>query len=67
MDMAYIHEFGMFFQIVGEGAFFSKGMPNFGDRLDENQINDVKNYIIHEAKVLKNNIKANDPTNSGIH
>ncbi len=68
-DIAYSDKavFGMFFQIVGEGAFFSKGMPNFGDRLDENQINDVKNYIIHEAKVLKNNIKANDPTNSGIH
>jgi quinohemoprotein ethanol dehydrogenase len=68
-DIAYSDKsvFGIFSQIVGEGAYFSKGMPNFGDRLDEKQINNIKNYIIHEAKVLKNNKEGNNQTNSSIH
>ncbi len=68
-DIAYSDKsvFRIFSQIVGEGAYFSKGMPNFGDRLDETQINNIKNYIIHEAKVLKNNKEGNNQTNSSIH
>jgi quinohemoprotein ethanol dehydrogenase len=57
----------MFPQIVGEGAFLAKGMPNFGDRLDESQITNVKNYIIHAAKILKNGKKQEDETLRNNH
>ncbi len=44
---------GMISQIVGEGAFLEKGMPNFGDRLNEQDIEDIKNYILSNARKLK--------------
>ena len=68
-DIAYSERaiFGMFSQIVGEGAFLTKGMPNFGDRLDESQITNVKNYIIHAARVLKNGKKEEDETVRNNH
>ena len=37
-------------QIVGEGAFLGLGMPNYGDRLTKNDIDDVKNFILSQAK-----------------
>ena len=44
---------GMFERIVGEGLFLEKGMPNFGNRLSEEDIMDIKNYILSNAKVLR--------------
>lgn len=68
-DIAYSNEavFGIFPKIVGEGAFLAKGMPDFGDRLNEEQINNIKNYIIIAAKDLRNNKYSNDQTNGNIH
>ncbi|MEO0334522.1 MAG: cytochrome c, partial [Bacteroidota bacterium] len=53
-DLKYSSEqtFNAFQQIVGEGALLSQGMPNFGDRLTESQIADIKHYILSEAKSL---------------
>ena len=42
--------FESFQQIVGEGAFLGLGMPNYGDRLNENEIQDIKNFILSQAK-----------------
>ena len=42
--------FESFNQIVGDGIFLGKGMPNFKDRLSEKDINDIKNYILSNAK-----------------
>ncbi|WP_149304707.1 PQQ-dependent dehydrogenase, methanol/ethanol family [Pareuzebyella sediminis] len=42
--------FESFQQIVGEGALLGLGMPNFGDRLSEDDIGDVKNYILSVAQ-----------------
>jgi quinohemoprotein ethanol dehydrogenase len=42
--------FEAFPQIVGDGIFLGKGMPKFKDRLSEQDINDIKNYILSEAK-----------------
>lgn len=44
--------FEIFHSIVGQGAFLGKGMPNFGDRMSKQDIEDVKHYIISEAKRL---------------
>lgn len=42
--------FESFQQIVGEGILLGLGMPNFGDRLNESEISDIKNYILSQAK-----------------
>lgn len=42
--------FESFTQIVGDGIFLEKGMPKFNDRLSEQNINDIKNYILSNAK-----------------
>jgi len=41
--------FELFPMIVGQGAFLGKGMPNFGDRLSDQDILDVKHFILAEA------------------
>lgn len=43
----------MFERIVGQGLFLEKGMPNFGDRLSKEDIMDIKNYVLSNAKVLR--------------
>ncbi len=45
--------FGIFHKIVGEGLYLQKGMPNFGDRLGEQDISDIKNYIAANAQKLR--------------
>lgn len=45
--------FDMFHNIVGNGLYLQKGMPNFGDRLGEQDITDIKNYIISNAQKLR--------------
>ena len=42
--------FGLFPQIVGEGLFLGKGMPNYGDRLSDQDILDIKHFILSEAQ-----------------
>jgi quinohemoprotein ethanol dehydrogenase len=42
--------FDSFQQIVGEGILLGLGMPNFGDRLNESEISDIRNYILSQAK-----------------
>ncbi len=45
--------FEIFHKIVGEGLYLQKGMPNFGDRLAEQDITDIKNYIGSIARKLR--------------
>lgn len=45
--------FESFHQIVGEGSLLGLGMPAYGDKLGENDINDVKNYILSQAKLKR--------------
>ncbi len=52
--------FGAFHQIVGKGAFLEKGMPNFEDRLSDQEITDLKNYILSDAN---NRIERSNVTN----
>src|SRR5690554_1555640 len=42
--------FEIFHQVVGEGAFIEKGMPNFQDRLSDQDILDLENFILSDAK-----------------
>jgi quinohemoprotein ethanol dehydrogenase len=45
----------LFSQLVGNGAFLAKGMPNFDDRLNEQQINNMKRYVLSTAQWLIEN------------
>ena len=42
--------FNAFKDIVWNGAYLSKGMPKFGDRLSEQDVGDIKQFILSEAK-----------------
>jgi quinohemoprotein ethanol dehydrogenase len=39
--------------IVLKGMYLKKGMPNFSDRLNKKEVNDIKNYILHSANELR--------------
>ena len=54
-DLSYSRPeiFDMFPQIVGKGAFISKGMPRFDDRLSDQDMLDLKHFILSKAKNLK--------------
>ena len=56
-DLTYSHPevFESFQQIVGEGILLGLGMPHFGDRLNESEISDIKNYILSQAKSKREN------------
>jgi mono/diheme cytochrome c family protein len=41
---------GAFHQIVGDGIFLPKGMPKFGGRLSNEDISNIKGYILATAK-----------------
>ena len=43
----------MFDKIVLEGIFLEKGMPNFGERINKIESNQIKEYIISMAKKEK--------------
>ena len=45
--------FDMFDNIVLDGVFLQKGMPSFGDRLNKEQTNKIKEYIISMANKSK--------------
>ena len=40
----------IFHSIVREGAFLSKGMPNFKERLSEQEVTLIKNYLLSAAR-----------------
>lgn len=42
--------FNSFQEVVGDGIFTELGMPKFGDRLSEEEIQNIKYYILSEAK-----------------
>ena len=42
--------FQIFHEIVGRGIFIGKGMPNYGDRYTEDEISNVKKYILSVAE-----------------
>jgi len=45
--------FKAFHEIVGEGMFLYQGMPKYNDRLTEQDITDIKNYILSNAKKIR--------------
>lgn len=53
-NLAYSSEgtFGIFEDIVFKGMYIKKGMPNFSDRLNQQDVGDIKNYILHSANEL---------------
>ena len=57
-DLKYSSEavFNSFHNIVGEGAYLSLGMPSFENRLNVEEIEDIRNYILSEAKVIRESL-----------
>ena len=51
-NLTYSHPdiMGAFQQIVGDGIFLPKGMPKFGGRLSNEDISNIKGYILATAK-----------------
>lgn len=47
--------FDSFQQIVGEGSLLGLGMPNFGDRLSDDDISDIKGFILSVAQSRREN------------
>jgi len=45
--------YNAFMGIVRDGKYLPKGMPNFGDRLSEQDVNDVKQYVLSVAKTKR--------------
>ncbi len=45
--------FGIIEDIVLKGMYLKKGMPNFSDRLNQKEVNDIKNYILQSASELR--------------
>ncbi len=45
--------FSIFEDIVLEGMYLKKGMPNFGDRLMQEDARNIKNYILNSANELR--------------
>jgi quinohemoprotein ethanol dehydrogenase len=54
-DLGYSSEgtFKNFKSIVSDGLLLPLGMPNFGDRLSEQEVTNIKNYILSTAKKVK--------------
>ena len=49
--------FNAFKDIVWDGAYLPKGMPKFGDRLSEQDVADIKSYILSESKRKREEIR----------
>jgi len=51
-NLTYSHPdiIGAFYQIVRDGIFLPKGMPKFGGRLNDEDISNIKGYILSSAK-----------------
>jgi quinohemoprotein ethanol dehydrogenase len=56
-DLSYASpdKFELFSDIVKDGLFVPLGMPKFGDRLNDQDVSDIKNYILHTAKQKSSN------------
>ncbi len=54
-NLAYSNEgtFGIIEDIVLKGMYLKKGMPNFSDRLNQKEVKDIKNYILHSANEMR--------------
>ena len=54
-DLTYSSEavYTSFHSIVSEGAFLEKGMPVFKDRLKDDEISNIKSYLLHTARELR--------------
>jgi len=54
-NLAYSSEgtYGIFKDIVLRGMYIDKGMPDFSGRLDEKQVTDIKNYLLHSAGAMR--------------
>lgn len=54
-DLGYSNEetYQIFHQIVLNGAYLSRGMPGFGDRLDPGKVELIKKYLISTARKVR--------------
>ncbi len=54
-NLAYSGEgtYTIFNDIVLKGLLLKNGMPNFSDRLNQKEVTDIKNYILHSAGELR--------------
>jgi quinohemoprotein ethanol dehydrogenase len=60
--------FEQFTNIVHDGAYLPKGMPNFGDRLKPEDVNAIKQYILSTAHILRENLAAGENQQAdGMH
>ena len=39
--------------IINEGLLVDRGMPNFGERLTEKDVDDIKQFFLYSAKSLR--------------
>jgi quinohemoprotein ethanol dehydrogenase len=58
-NLAYASEgtFAIIEDIVLKGMYLKKGMPNYSDRLNQKDVSDIKNYILHAANELRSKKK----------
>lgn len=58
-NLAYSSEgtFAIFEDIVLRKTFLKMGMPDFSDRLDQKEVNNIRNYILHSANELRSTDK----------
>ncbi len=52
--------FDMYNQIILEGAFAKKGMPNLKGKITEQQIKDIKSFIFYSSDVLGKGMPVNE-------
>ena len=54
-NLTYSNEgtFSIFEDIVLKGMYLKKGMPYFGDRLNQQEVKNIKNYILNSSKELQ--------------
>jgi quinohemoprotein ethanol dehydrogenase len=54
-NLTYSNEatFGIMEDIVLNGMYLKKGMPNFSGRLSRKDVSEIKKYILHSANELR--------------
>jgi quinohemoprotein ethanol dehydrogenase len=62
-NLAYSNEsvFGFMKEILLDGVLLELGMPNFSDRLTEEDVQLIKKYILHSARDLRLSTSAKNP------
>jgi quinohemoprotein ethanol dehydrogenase len=53
LTLSTLETYNAFMGIVRDGKYLPKGMPNFGDRLSEQDVNDIKQYVLSVAKTKR--------------